>query len=352
MTTNFENILISPDVKIRDALKVIDKEAMHAALVVQECNKLIGLVTDGDIRRGLINGIGLDELVTEIMNSSPTSATTSMSNESLKVMMQKKKILLLPILDDNGRLVNVKTLHSALEVEKRDNPVFLMAGGFGTRLRPLTDNCPKPMLKVGDKPMLETLINHFKSHGFYKFYISTHYLPEVIMNHFGDGSQHEVEITYVHENSPLGTGGALSLLPKSISKLPLIMINGDILTNVDFRKVLDFHNTNQADATMCVRDYEIKVPFGVVEGKGNEISDIVEKPTYRYFVNAGIYVISNKVIESLSSNEYLDMPTLFENLKANDERVLKFPIHEYWLDVGQHDDFNRAQLDVYELGVL
>ncbi len=352
MTTNFENILISPDVKIRDALKVIDKEAMHAALVVLKCNKLIGLVTDGDIRRGLINGIGLDDPVTEIMNTSPTSATTLMSNEFLKVMMQKKKILLLPILDENGRLVNVKTLHETLEIEKRDNPVFLMAGGFGTRLRPLTDNCPKPMLKVGGKPMLETLINHFKSHGFYKFYISTHYLPEVIMNHFGDGSQHDIEITYVHEDAPLGTGGALSLLPKSIPKLPLIMINGDILTNVDFRKVLDFHNKRQADATMCVRDYEIKVPFGVIEGKGNEISNIVEKPTYRYFVNAGIYVISHKVVESLSSSEYLDMPTLFENLKANDGKILKFPIHEYWLDVGRHDDFNRAQIDIHDLGVL
>ncbi|WP_119968792.1 nucleotidyltransferase family protein [Shewanella japonica] len=352
MTTNFVNILISPDVKIRDALKVIDNEAMHAALVVLDCNKLIGLVTDGDIRRGLINGISIDDPVSEIMNRSPTSATTSMSNESLKVIMQKKKILLLPIVDENGRLVNVKTLHETLEIKKLDNPVFLMAGGFGTRLRPLTDNCPKPMLKLGGKPMLEILINHFKNHGFYKFYISTHYLPEVIMNHFGDGRQDDIEITYVHEDAPLGTGGALSLLPKSIPKLPLIMINGDILTNVNFRKVLDFHEENQADATMCVRDYEIKVPFGVIEGKGNEISNIVEKPTYRYFVNAGIYVISNKVIKSLSSNEYLDMPTLFENLKANDEKALKFPIHEYWLDVGRHDDFNRAQEDIHDLGVL
>jgi dTDP-glucose pyrophosphorylase len=352
MTTNFENILISPDVKIRDALKVIDKEAMHAALVVLECNKLIGLVTDGDIRRGLINGIGLDDSVTEIMNTSPISAISSMSNEDLKIMMQKKKILLLPIVDENGRLINVKTLHETLEVEKRDNPVFLMAGGFGTRLRPLTDNCPKPMLKVGGKPMLETLINHFKSHGFYKFYISTHYLPEVIMDYFGDGSKHGIEITYVYEDAPLGTGGALSLLPVSLPKLPLIMINGDILTNVDFSKVLSFHNEKKADATMCVRDYEIKVPFGVIEGKGNEISNIVEKPTYRYFVNAGIYVISNNVIESLSSNEYLDMPTLFEDLRASDNKVLKFPIHEYWLDVGRHDDFKRAQIDIHDLGVL
>ncbi|MGE6433030.1 nucleotidyltransferase family protein [Shewanella baltica] len=352
MTTNFENILISPDVKIRDALKVIDREAIHAVLVVLECNKLIGLVTDGDIRRGLINGIGLDEPVTEVMNISPTSAASSMSNEALKLMMQKKKILLLPIIDENGRLINVKTLHETLEIEKRENPVFLMAGGFGTRLRPLTDTCPKPMLKIGGKPMLETLINHFKSHGFYKFYISTHYLPEVIMDYFGDGSQYDIEIRYVHEDTPLGTGGALSLLPKSLPQLPLIMINGDILTNVDFRKVLDFHNENKTDATMCVRDYEIKVPFGVIEGVGNEISNIVEKPTYRYFVNAGIYVISHRVIESLICNEYLDMPTLFEKLKANGDKTLKFPIYEYWLDVGRHDDFNRAQIDIHDIGVL
>ena len=352
MNTKFENILISPDVKIQDALKVIDKEGMHAALVVLECNKLIGLVTDGDIRRGLINGIGLDDPVAKVMNTSPTSAEMTLSNEALKTIMQKKKILLLPIVDQNGRLVNVKTLHETLKIEKRDNPVFLMAGGFGTRLRPLTDNCPKPMLEVGGKPMLETLINHFKSHGFYKFYISTHYLPEVIMSHFGDGGKHDIEISYVHEDVPLGTGGALSLLPKSIPKLPLIMVNGDILTNVDCRKALEFHNKNQADATMCVRDYEVKVPLGVIEGKGNEISNIVEKPTYRYFVNVGIYIISNKVIESLSNNEYLDMPSLFKNLKEDDKKILKFPIHEYWLDVGRHDDFNRAQIDIHGLGIL
>ena len=349
MNTNFKNILISPDAKIRDALKVIDSEAVHGALVVLECNKLVGLVTDGDIRRGLINGIGLDDPVSEVMTSSPISASTSVSSKALKTIMQENKILLLPILDKNGRLVDVKTLYETLEIKKRDNPVFLMAGGFGTRLHPLTDNCPKPMLKVGGKPMLERLINHFKRQGFYKFYISTHYLPEVIMNHFGDGSQHDIEISYVHEDTPLGTGGALSLLPKSIPKLPLIMINGDVLTKVDCRKVLDFHNKNQADATMCVRDYEVKVPLGVVEGKGNEILNIIEKPTYRYFVNTGIYVISNEVIESLPNNEYLDMPSLFQNLKEDDKKILKFPIYEYWLDVGRHDDFSRAQIDIHEL---
>ena len=351
MTANWQKVIIPPTASIRESLEVIDKEALRVAVVVLGCDTLVGVVTDGDIRRGILKGIELSAPVSTIMNKEPTSANVALSSCELMAIMQDCKILSLPLVDDEGKLVGLKTLYDTLEVEKRQNPVFIMAGGFGTRLRPLTDNCPKPMLKVGGKPMLETLINNFKSHGFYKFYISTHYLPEVIENYFGDGSALGIEITYVYEKEPLGTGGALSLLPKSLPKEPLIMINGDILTNVDFGKVLDFHVKQLSDATMCVRDYEIKVPFGVIEGEGHEITDIVEKPTYRYFVNAGIYVISNNIIKSLPSNEHLDMPTLFEQKQRLGHKVLKFPIHEYWLDVGRHDDFNKAQTDIHELGI-
>lgn len=348
MTINWKKVVIESSVSIKGALKVIDKEALRVALVV-ESNKLVGIVTDGDIRRGILKGIDLIDPVKKVMNKTPLSANVNLSTAELKKLMQQKQILSLPLVDEQGQLVGLKTLHETLSIEKRENPVFIMAGGFGTRLRPLTDNCPKPMLKVGDKPMLETLINHFKSHGFYKFYISTHYLPEVIVDYFGDGSSFEVEITYVHEETPLGTGGALSLLPRSLPNEPLILINGDILTNVDFSKVLDFHIKYKCDATMCVRDYEIKIPFGVIEGEGHEITAIVEKPTYRYFVNAGIYIISNKIISSLPNNEYLDMPTLFEKKQQKGFKTLKFPIHEYWLDVGRHDDFKKAQIDIHEL---
>lgn len=350
MTINWQKVVIESSVSIKDALKVIDKEALRAALVVDN-DKLIGMVTDGDVRRGILQGIELSAPVSQIMNTNPISANASLSSNDLKVLMQSRKLLSLPLVDDEGKLVGLKTLYDTLMVEKRENPVFIMAGGFGTRLKPLTNDCPKPMLKVGGKPMLETLINNFKSHGFYKFYISTHYLPEVIMNYFGDGSEFDIEITYVHEKEPLGTGGALSLLPDTLPKEPLIMINGDILTNVDFGKVLDFHIKQNSDATMCVRDYEIKVPFGVIEGEGHEITGMVEKPTYRYFVNAGIYIISSQIIKSLPNNEYLDMPTLFEFKKAENCKVLKFPIHEYWLDVGRHDDFKKAQIDIHELGL-
>ena len=350
MTINWQKVVIESSVSIKDALKVIDKEALRAALVVDN-DKLIGMVTDGDVRRGILQGIELSAPVSQIMNTNPISANASLSSHDLKALMQSRKILSLPLVDDEGKLVGLKTLYDTLMVEKRENPVFIMAGGFGTRLKPLTNDCPKPMLKVGGKPMLETLINNFKNHGFYKLYISTHYLPEVIMNYFGDGSEFDIEITYVHEKKPLGTGGALSLLPDTLSKEPLIMINGDILTNVDFGKVLDFHIKQSSDATMCVRDYEIKVPFGVIEGEGHEITGMVEKPTYRYFVNAGIYVISHNIINSLPKNQHLDMPSLFEIKQKEGLKTLKFPIHEYWLDVGRHDDFKKAQIDIHELGL-
>lgn len=350
MTVNWKKVVITPTVSIKDALKVIDKEALRVALVVDD-NKLVGMVTDGDVRRGILKGVELTDTVNKIMNDTPLSANVNIVTEELRKIMQQRQILSLPLVDDEGCLVGLKTLYDTLTVKKRENPVFIMAGGFGTRLKPLTDNCPKPMLKVGDKPMLETLINNFKNHGFYKFYISTHYLPEVIMDYFGTGEKFDVEITYVHEETPLGTGGALSLLPDTLPNEPLIMINGDILTNVDFSKLLDFHVKQASDATMCVRDYEIKIPFGVIEGEGHEITAMVEKPTYRYFVNAGIYIISNDIINSLPKNERLDMPTLFEIKQQQGFKTLKFPIHEYWLDVGRHADFNKAQVDIHNLGL-
>lgn len=350
MTINWKNVVVTPSLAIKEALKVIDREALRVALVV-DCDKLVGIVTDGDVRRGILNGIDLSDSVDKIMNINPVSANENLETEELRNIMQQKRILSLPLVDDNRRLVGLKTLHETLIVKRRENPVFIMAGGFGTRLKPLTNDCPKPMLKVGNKPMLEILINNFKNYGFYKFYISTHYLPDVIIKHFGDGSKMDIEITYVHEERPLGTGGALSLLPDDLPKEPLVMINGDILTNVDFSKVLDFHEKQNSDATMCVRNYEVKIPFGVIEGDGNEISKMVEKPTYRYFVNAGIYVISNKIINSLKRNEPLDMPSLFKLKQHEGMKTLKFPIHEYWLDIGRHDDFIKAQSDINELGL-
>lgn len=348
MSHNWKNILVSPSVSIQDVLKVIDKEALKLALVVDDENTLLGTVSDGDIRRALINNKSLNNLVSEIMFKAPTTVSYDTPRAEILKLMDDKELISIPLLN-NGKVVGLETLHHVMHKTKYDNPVFLMAGGFGTRLRPLTDNCPKPLLKIGDKPILETLLLRFIKSGFHHFYISTHYLPEMIREHFGAGEKWGVNITYVHENQPLGTGGALGLLPKDVPDLPILVINGDVLTKIDFESLLDFHTTNNANATMSVREYDYQVPFGVIESEGHQIKGMVEKPVHRFHVNAGIYVISQSIVKSVKENEYIDMPTLLE--RYLDDNVLMYPFHDYWLDIGRMDDFNRAQTDIKMLGL-
>ncbi|MGV2874160.1 nucleotidyltransferase family protein [Colwellia sp. E150_009] len=349
MSYKWQNILIAPQKTVREALAVIDKEALRGAIVVNNNNKLLGVVSDGDIRRGLLAGISLDDSVDKVMNCKPIVAPVGISRLQLKALMEARDILSIPIVE-NGIIVNLHTLHDSITVPKVENPVFLMAGGFGTRLKPLTNNCPKPLLHVGDKPILEiTLLNFIKS-GFVNFYISTHYMPEMIMEHFGDGSKWGINITYVHEEQPLGTGGALGLLPQDIPNLPLIMMNGDILTNIDFQKLLTFHINENADATMCVREYEYQVPYGVIEGDCGKIKSMVEKPTQVFHINAGIYVINPELINGVEENQRIDMPTLLEQKIETQGTIMMFPIHEYWLDIGRMEDYQRAQADIHRLG--
>lgn len=351
MSHSWTNVLIKPTSTLRDALEIINNEALRVALVIDENDQLKGVVTDGDIRRGLLNNLALTAWVTQVMNTNPMTAVADTPRDDLIALMESNDILSIPLLD-NGKVVGLETLHGMLSKPVYQNPVFLMAGGFGTRLRPLTDTCPKPMLKIGNKPILETVIRSFIKAGFVNFYISTHYMPEQIEQHFGDGSDLGVSINYVYEESPLGTGGALGLLPKDLPKeLPLIMMNGDVLTKVDFQRLLEFHIENQADATMCVREYDYQIPYGVIHGEGNKITSMVEKPIQRFFVNAGIYVVSPRVIQSVPKNHHIDMPTLLEEHMVERENILMFPIHEYWLDIGRMDDFNRAQADIHTLGL-
>lgn len=352
MSHCWQQTLISQTSTIKEALQIINREALRVAVVVDQDKKLLGMVTDGDIRRGLLNDLTLSDTVDQVMNSNPVFAEVGVSKAQLVELMELKQILSVPLLDHEGRVVGLETLHGALSQETYQNPVFIMAGGFGTRLRPLTDNCPKPMLKVGNKPILETVIRSFIKAGFCNFYISTHYMPEQIHQHFGDGSDLGVKISYVHEEEPLGTGGALGLLPEDLPKdLPLIMINGDVLTKVDFQRLLSFHVENDADATMCVREYDYQIPYGVIDGEGSRITSMVEKPIQRFFVNAGVYVVSPRVIQSVKKNQKIDMPTLLEKHMEERQKVLMFPIHEYWLDIGRMDDFNRAQMDILSLGL-
>lgn len=346
MEKNWKKVVLSPERSVRDALAVINEEALRVCLVVDEEQHLLGVVTDGDVRRAILNNVSLTQSVTAVMNPTPITVSAKMARTELLELMHERSILSLPVVDEAGRLIGLETWENAAQTPSYDNPVFIMAGGFGTRLRPLTDSCPKPMLKVGDKPILETQLDQFLKAGFKNIYISTHYMPEQITNYFGDGSGWGANIRYVHEETPLGTGGALGLLPTNMPTLPLIMINGDILTTVDFERLIDFHNKYQPAATMCVREYDHQIPFGVINGDGHRIIEMQEKPIQRYLVNAGIYVISPDVFLNVPSQVRIDMPTLLEQQIAKKQDVLMFPLHEYWLDIGRIDDFNKAQLDI------
>ena len=346
--SNVENIVLSKEDTILKALELLDLYALRIVLVVDENNQLLGSVTDGDIRRGLLKGQDLHASVESIMHTTPYSIDEgSLTDRQIFEIMREKRYLALPIIK-NGQLVNIITLDDLIRTKRKENPVFIMAGGFGTRLRPLTDKCPKPMLPIGGKPLLETIILSLKEQGFYKFYISTHYLPEIIKNHFGNGKNFDIQIQYVHENEPLGTGGALSLLPRQEVDLPFIMINGDVLTNMNFSKLIDFHISQNAVATMCVREFQYQIPYGVVNSEKNNIQSMTEKPSYYFDINTGIYVISPELLEQVEA-QFIGMPTILEQQIGKSQKVVSYPIHEYWLDIGQMEDYNRAQRDIINL---
>jgi len=346
---NWESTLVAPATRLEKAISILDKEALRLVMVVDAGRRLLGTLTDGDVRRALIKHMDLGTPVTDVMCRSPRTATRDWTREQKLALMEQHQLLHIPVLDDAGRVVGLETLHGLLQRSRRDNPVFLMAGGFGTRLRPLTDSCPKPLLKVGDKPILELILEGFVDAGFHRFYISTHYMPEMIRAHFGDGSRWGVDIQYVHEENPLGTGGALGLLPHDEISLPVFVMNGDLLTNLNVQNLLDFHNANPAAATMCVREYEHRVPYGVIQSEGHRIRSMVEKPLYQYFINAGIYLLSPELVKSVRPNTKVDMPTLLEEQIAQGKAVNMFPVYEYWLDIGRMEDFQRAQNEMDRL---
>lgn len=342
----WKRIAVSSDTSLETAIVTLDRGGQRIVLVVDDEERLQGTLTDGDVRRALLRRQPMTTPVSEVMCVTPQVAELQWSREKILSMMESMRLLQLPVVDPSGRVVGLETLHELLDKERVDNPVFLMAGGFGKRLFPLTQDCPKPMLKVGDKPILELILQSLADAGFHRFYISTHYLPEMIRDHFGDGSKWNVSIQYIHEDEPLGTGGALGLLPEGEIQMPMIFMNGDLLTRVDYRSLLNFHQRHQGAATLCVREYESQVPYGVIQSEGNRITQIVEKPVQRFFISAGIYLLSPELIRRVAPGQHIDMPTLLEQEIAAGRDVNMFPVHEYWLDIGRMDDFRRAQEEV------
>ncbi len=339
---DWRKVLISENTSIHEAIKVIDEGALQIALVVDNDGLLLGTITDGDIRRGILQGISLEDPSARIMNTSPAVAHMQESREAILALLSQKSLRQLPVLDQDGRLVGLEIIEDLLTPQARENLVVIMAGGLGSRLQPLTNDCPKPMLLVGGKPILETIIERFLEFGFRNFCLSVNYKAEMIKDHFNNGSKHGCHIEYLHENEPLGTAGALSLLPTRPGS-PTLVINGDVLTKVDYNHLLSFHTEHSATATMCVREYDIQVPYGVVNVAGNRFVGIEEKPVHKFFINAGIYVLNPDALEMLKPGEHCDMPGLLNRVAQQEQTTAVFPVREYWMDLGQIEDLNRAK---------
>ncbi len=345
---DWKQILITPLDTIFRTLEIIDRSALQIALVVDEKGCLLGTVTDGDVRRGILRGLGLNSAVAEIMNKNFSCSHIEDAREKVLAIMSNKSLHHLPVIDNNGCLVGIHTIDSLMNSTIRDNIVFLMAGGLGSRLKPLTVNCPKPLLKVGGKPILESIIESFIEQGFKNFYISINYKGEMIEEHFGNGFNLGVQINYIREDKRLGTAGPLKLLPETNTQ-PIIVMNGDILTKVDFRNLLDFHLSQEADATLSIREYQLEVPYGVVSIQRNKFIGIKEKPKEKFHINAGLYVINPELIKYIPENTYFDMPELFKILARENRETVIYPIREYWMDIGHMDDYERANGEYREV---
>lgn len=341
---SWRNVLVQSGASILEAVRLLDNSAYAIVCVTDANGCLLGTVTDGDVRRGLLRGIGLSESVNTVMNMQPISAPENTASTNLLQMMDRHDIRQIPLLDANGVIVGLEVNLSLQERRTQQSAVLLMAGGMGKRLLPLTESCPKPMLKIGSKPVLETILERFIECGFNRFYISVNYMAHVITDYFGDGSKWGVSIEYLHEESTLGTAGPLGLLSGAVSH-PILVMNGDVLTKVDFRKLLDFHDRQNSFATMCVREVEIKVPYGVVTSDGSHIRSIEEKPVHRFFANAGIYVFDSSALTQIPQGQNYNMDIFIQKLIAEKRPVNAFPLREYWLDIGRIDDFQQAEYD-------
>ena len=340
--SSWQDALVSSSMTLRQTIEAITNSALQIALVVDDNNKLIGTVTDGDIRKALLAGKDLNITAAEAMRKSPITSSASTPRTVIIKLMREKRIHQMPIVNESGQVVDVLTVDDMLGAQEKTNAVVIMAGGLGTRLHPLTQDTPKPMLNVGGKPILETIIQSFIDQGYVNFFVSLNFKAEIISDYFGDGSKLGASITYLHETTRLGTAGGLSLLPSEV-KYPIIVMNGDLLTRISVDALLDFHQRENAVATMVVREDHYQVPYGVVEVDGTQIIDVKEKPTQRHLVNAGIYVLSEQSLANIPKGTYYDMPTHFTKLAADGHRTTAFPLHEYWVDIGRLDELERAQ---------
>ncbi len=348
-TLDLSRVCVSEHASVREAAECVNSGRVGIALLIDEAGRLCDTVTDGDLRRGILAGVEFESLARDLkaragIVSAPVVAPESSSREALLRLMREKGVLQIPLLGEDGRVVNLAVRAQLQGDDRLDCEAVVMAGGFGTRLRPLTEDLPKPMLPVGKRPLLEHVIDQLRDTGVQRVNITTHYRPEMIKEHFGDGQAFGIDLNYIDERQPLGTAGALALMEPSQS--PILVVNGDVLTRVDYRAMLKFHHQHEAELTVGVRHHETSVPYGVVETEGPFVRSIQEKPTLTHLVNAGIYLLSPKLLEEIPSGERYDMTDLIEKLVVERRTVVTFPIIEYWLDIGRPDDYHQAQADV------
>lgn len=343
--SNWRETLLQEDASIEKAILCLNEASVQIAIVVNKAGELVGTITDGDIRRGLLRGLHVGSPIDGIIYRNPMVVPPEMRSETVAQLMRANRLHQVPIVDESRHVVGLHLWDEVDTAVERPNLMVIMAGGLGTRLQPHTETCPKPLLPVAGKPMLEHIIERAKDEGFSRFVLAIRYLGHMIEEYFGDGSRWGIEITYLREQDPLGTAGALGLL-KPAPELPFLVTNGDVLTDIHYGDLLDFHVRNKAAATMAVRLYEWQHPFGVVQTRGVEITGFEEKPVHRSHVNAGVYALSPDTLRALEAGTHCDMPTLFETLRLQQQRTVVYPMHEPWLDVGRPSDYDKAEKTV------
>jgi dTDP-glucose pyrophosphorylase len=340
----WKKTLISPDMQIYKVIEIIDRNSRQIAIVTDEEGKLLGTVTDGDIRRGILKGIPLNSLISQIMNPHPVTIPKMNDRKSIIDILKANKIRHLPVIDEERHVIGVERLEEQLIDSHNKSWVVIMAGGRGKRLKPLTDDCPKPMLKIGERPMLQIILEQLIHQGLTRFCISVNYKSMQIKDYFGDGSKLGAEICYIDEKKRMGTAGSLSLFPFETQE-PILVLNGDILTKLSFEQLIDFHREHQAKATIAVATYGFQLPYGLIKAKHDLLVGFEEKPVFSSFINAGIYVFNPQVMNYVPKDSYFDMNDLFKVLIQNMEPVCIFPIREYWTDIGEMKSFNQACKD-------
>jgi dTDP-glucose pyrophosphorylase len=346
-TTDLTALFVSPHQKMLEVMQRINETGQGISLVVDSEGRLIDTVTDGDLRRAVLAGTDLHRPISKLRSEAhrPFTMPVSTPRAELARMLRGTKLRHVPLVDDLGRVVDMVQLGDFL-TDPTTGPgvsAVVMAGGYGARLRPLTNEIPKPMLPLGDKPVVERTIDSLRRYGIQQVYMATHYKAEAFSDYFGDGHAFGVQIDYIQEEKPLGTAGVLASLPKGDD--PLLVINGDIITDVSYGAMVRFHEESEAEMTVGVRQYEFSVPYGVMEMEGTNIRGLEEKPTHHFFVNAGVYLIERSAAQHVPLGSSFDMPQLIESLLSSGKKVVGFPISEYWLDIGRLSDYEKARSD-------